>query len=129
MVVRPFVLDDARHRDREEAAAAVPSVATSVTKFVLAGLAAFVLFAVVSVLVVRDLGQREAVRDTRDFAELAALGIVEPALTDDVLAGDPAALRRLDVLVQERVLGDRVVRVKLWTRDGRIVYSDEPRLV
>ena len=129
MVVGPFVLDDARHRDGEGAAAAAPSVATSVTKFVLAGLAAFVLFAVVSVLVVRELGQREAVRDTRDFAELAALGIVEPALTDDVLAGDAAALRRLDVLVQERVLGDRVVRVKLWTRDGRIVYSDEPRLV
>ena len=41
----------------------------------------------------------------------------------------PAALERLDRLVQERVLSDRVVRVKLWTRDGRIVYSDEPRLI
>ena len=27
------------------------------------------------------------------------------------------------------MLGERVVRVKLWTRDGRIVYSDEPRLI
>ena len=27
------------------------------------------------------------------------------------------------------MLGARVVRVKLWTRDGRIVYSDEPRLI
>ena len=41
----------------------------------------------------------------------------------------PAALERLDRLVQERVLSERVVRVKLWTRDGRIVYSDEPRLI
>jgi two-component system NarL family sensor kinase len=27
------------------------------------------------------------------------------------------------------VLGERVVRVKLWARDGRILYSDEPRLL
>ena len=27
------------------------------------------------------------------------------------------------------MLDDRVVRVKVWTRDGRIVYSDEPRLI
>ena len=40
-----------------------------------------------------------------------------------------AALAALDRIVQERVLGERVVRVKLWTRDGRIVYSDEPRLI
>ena len=27
------------------------------------------------------------------------------------------------------MLRDGVVRVKLWTPDGRIVYSDEPRLI
>ncbi len=121
--------DDAGHQDRSEAAAAAPSVATAVSKFVLAGLAALVLFGAVSVLVVRELGQRSAVRDTRDFAELAARGIVEPTLTDDLLEGNTATRERLDGLVQERVLGDRVVRVKVWTRDGRIVYSDEPRLI
>ncbi|HEX6723708.1 MAG TPA: ATP-binding protein, partial [Gaiella sp.] len=35
----------------------------------------------------------------------------------------------VDRIVQERVLGERVVRVKLWAPDGRIVYSDEPRLI
>lgn len=121
--------DDAGHQDGSEAAAAAPSIATAVSKFVLAGLAALVLFGAVSVLAVRELGERSAIRDTRDFAELAARGIVEPTLTDDLLDGDTAALGRLDGLVQERVLGDRVVRVKLWARDGRIVYSDEPRLI
>ena len=130
MVVGLLVRDDAGHRDRDGAAAGAPSVATAVSKFVLAGLAALVLFAVVSVFVVRELGQREAVRDTRDFAELAALGIVEPALTRR--AARPRCRGTASgstCLVQERVLGDRVVRVKLWTRDGRIVYSDEPRLI
>ena len=44
-------------------------------------------------------------------------------------AGDPARVAAVDRLVQERVLGERVVRVKLWARDGRVVYSDEPRLI
>jgi signal transduction histidine kinase len=95
----------------------------------LAGLAAVAVFGIVSLLVLRELGQRQAVRDARAFAVLAGQGIVEPALTDGVLKDDPAAIRRLDEIVQERVLGERVMRVKIWTRQGRIVYSDEPRLI
>ncbi len=121
--------DAGQHRDRSGAASAAPSVASAVSKFVLAGLAALILFLGVSLLVVRELGQRSAVSDTRDFAELAGRGIVEPTLSDDLLEDDAAALERLDRLVQERVLSERVVRVKLWTRDGHIVYSDEPRLI
>ena len=120
--------DDTEHHDRPGAAPAA-SIAGAVAKFVLAGLAALILFLAVSLLVVRELGQRSALRDTRDFAELAGRGIVEPTLDDGLLENDAAARERLDRLVQERVLGDRVVRVKLWTRDGRIVYSDEPRLI
>ena len=106
-----------------------PSVAGAVAQFVLAGLVAVVVFVAGAVLVLRELGQREALQDARELAELAGRGIVEPALDDGLLAGDPAALARLDRLVQERVLGDRVVRVKVWTQAGRIVYSDEPRLI
>jgi two-component system, NarL family, sensor kinase len=104
-------------------------VAGAVAKFMLAGLAAATVFAVGSLLVLRELGRREAIRDAREFAVLAGQGIVEPALRDSVVVGDPEALASLDRLVQERVLDDRVARVKLWTRDGRIVYSDEPRLI
>lgn len=95
----------------------------------LAGLAAVAVFVLGALLVLPGLGRREAVRDAQDFAVLAGQGIVEPALTDKVLAGDRAALDRLDRIVQERVLSERVIRVKIWARDGRIVYSDEPRLI
>jgi signal transduction histidine kinase len=106
-----------------------PSVAGAVAKFVVAGLVAVVVFVLGAVLVLRELGQREALQDARELAELAGRGIVEPALDERLIAGDPAAIARLDRLVQERVLGDRIVRVKVWTRAGRIVYSDEPRLI
>ena len=35
----------------------------------------------------------------------------------------------MDRVVKERVLSGSIVRVKIWAADGRILYSDEPRLV
>ena len=67
--------------------------------------------------------------DARQFAVLTGQNIVEPTLRDGVLSGDPSALGALDRIVQERVLSERIVRVKLWSADGRIVYSDESRLI
>jgi two-component system NarL family sensor kinase len=101
----------------------------AVATFALAGLAALVVFLAGSLLVLRDLGRNEALRDARQFAVLSGQGIVEPELRDELIEGDPEAVATLDVLVQERVLGERIVRVKLWTREGRLVYSDEPRLI
>jgi signal transduction histidine kinase len=45
------------------------------------------------------------------------------------VAGRPASIAALDKIVKQRVLGSDVVRVKIWTPSGRIVYSDEPRLI
>lgn len=106
-----------------------PSVASAIAKFVLAGLAAAAVFVVGSLLVLRELGRREAIRDARELAVLAGQGIVEPSLSDSLLREDRVSLAQLDRLVQERVLDERVARVKIWARDGRIVYSDEPRLI
>ena len=106
-----------------------PSTTRAVAQFALAGLIVLALFLVGSVLVFRSLGRSEAIRDARQFAVLTGQSIVEPALRDGVLSSDAAALRSLDGIVQERVLGERIVRVKLWSADGRIVYSDEPRLI
>ena len=114
---------------RDVAGPDAPSVAGAVAQFALTGLVVLALFLVGSVLVFRSLGRSEALRDARQFAVLSGQGIVEPALEDGVLRSSPAALDRLDRIVQERVLGERVVRVKIWDATGRIVYSDEPRLV
>jgi two-component system NarL family sensor kinase len=115
--------------DRHVPAAGTPSASRAVAQFVLTGLLALAVFLVGSLLVLRSLGQTEALRDARQFARLSGQGIVEPELRDDLVGADAAALDRIDRIVQERVLGDRVVRVKIWTADGRIVYSDEPRLI
>ena len=118
-----------RAADRDAAAVRVPSVAGAVAQFALTGLVVLALFVLGAVLVFRSLGRTEALRDARQFAVLSGQGIVEPALRVGVLRADSAALEALDRIVQERVLGERVVRVKIWDVQGRIVYSDEPRLI
>jgi len=71
----------------------------------------------------------EAQRSAEEIARVQGLGIVQPALTDALLQGDPAALSSIDRVVRARVLDARTVRVKIWDSSGRIAYSDEPRLI
>ncbi|HEX6724575.1 MAG TPA: histidine kinase, partial [Gaiella sp.] len=100
-----------------------------VMQFALAGLAVLAVFGAGSLVALRSLGNAEALRDARQFATLAGQGIVEPTVAPGLLRSEPRSLAAVDRIVQERVLGERVVRVKLWARDGRVVYSDEPRLI
>ena len=122
-------MSNRRDRSRTREPSCAPSAGRAVSQFVLASLVASVVLIVGSVLALRSLARDEAIRDARTLAAFAAVGIVEPNLERGVLRGDLAALNRLDLVVQERVLSDRVVRVKIWTRAGQLVYSDEPRLI
>jgi two-component system, NarL family, sensor kinase len=108
---------------------ASPSITREVTKFVAASLGASLVFVVASLLLLGRVGRTEAVRDARASARVAAAGIAEPNLEDGLLRGEARALARLDRVVQERVLSNEIVRVKIWSTDGRILYSDEPRLI
>lgn len=77
----------------------------------------------------RKVAEREAVHVAAQTTDLLAESVVEPALTDDVVTGSAAALAKLDQVVRAGVLGQDVVRVKIWTPGGKIVYSDEPRII
>jgi two-component system, NarL family, sensor kinase len=100
-----------------------------VAAFAALGLAAVALVAVGAGLAIRRTTDREALRGARQLTRSTALSAIEPDLRDSLLRGDAAARRRLDNAVHTRVLRSPVVRVKLWTRDGRIAYSDAPGLI
>ena len=100
-----------------------------VLRYALSGVAALILLGAAGVYLLQRVGRDEAIRNARQNTELAARGVVEPALTSGLLRGDPAAIARVDRVVRRSVLGDRIVRVKIWDASGRIVYSDEPRLI
>jgi signal transduction histidine kinase len=100
-----------------------------VAQFAVAGLVVLAVFGGAALLALRQVAHDEALRDARQFAVLAGQGIVEPALDASLLRRDAAAVDAVDRVVNERVLSDRILRVKLWAADGRVVYSDEPRLI
>ena len=102
---------------------------SSFAAFSLAGLVGTVAIAGGSLWASRRAGEAEAMADVRALTELVAQTVVEPNLSPELLAGDPKALDRLDGIVEDRVLDDMTLRVKLWAADGTIVYSDEHRLV
>ena len=80
-------------------------------------------------LAARRLAEREAVNGAAERADLLAETVVQPALTDRLLNREPAAYRDFEKVVRQRVLGDQVVHVKLWTTTGTVLYSDEAALV
>jgi two-component system, NarL family, sensor kinase len=92
-------------------------------------LAAIVVLGVAAVAVLRRSARDEGIREAKEVTRLLGNGIVEPALRGPVLRGDPKALAHLGRVVHRSVLREPVVRVKVWTLGGRIVYSDEPRLI
>ncbi|MCB0998784.1 MAG: sensor histidine kinase [Acidimicrobiales bacterium] len=105
------------------------SVRAVMSRFALTSFVALVVVALVTALVSRRVGTDQAIDDASRVAWVSAHGVVEPLLTPELLAQDLASLQRLDDAVREYVLRGELVRVKIWTPDGRIVYSDEPRLI
>lgn len=100
-----------------------------VARFAAGGLLAACLVGAGTFVVVSRDAEDQAVGHAKDITHVEGTGIVQPALSDSLLTRDPAAIAALDTIVRQRVLGGDVVRVKLWTADGTVIYSDEPRLI
>jgi two-component system, NarL family, sensor kinase len=103
-------------------------VARPIVQFFLVGLVAVAVVGIATAVAARRVGQREAIVDARTTTLVKAQTVVEPVVTDGLLTAQPAAVRTVDAAVRRGVLDRSLVRVKIWTREGRIVYSDEPRL-
>jgi two-component system NarL family sensor kinase len=103
-------------------------VTVAVLRFVLAGLLAACLIGAGTFFVVQRDAESQAISHAVEITQIEGRGIIEPALSDTLLSFDVSARGALDTIVHERILTSDVVRVKLWTADGAIVYSDESRL-
>jgi signal transduction histidine kinase len=95
----------------------------------LAGVAVVAVIGLILVLYLRSAGLDHERREAEDATRLSGNAIVAPLVTPALLRGDRTALGQLDRAVRTLLLRGSVVRVKLWASDGRIAYSDEPRLI
>ena len=105
------------------------SVRRPVIHFLLAGMLALGTAMGFSFYASHAAAERMALDEIMRITELHSRDHIGAQLTDAALAGDPAALAALDKVVRESVLDDELVRVKIWTQDGVIRYSDESRLI
>ncbi len=105
------------------------SMAGLLARFAGAGLLVSVILAVLLAVLSRQAGTDQAEQAARQVTWLTAKGIVEPRLNPAVLAGDPAALEEFNAAMNSYVIQGSLVRVKLWDATGRIVYSNESRLI
>jgi two-component system NarL family sensor kinase len=105
------------------------SAVSAVARFVLGSLAAIAVVVVGGFFALRSVTIKEAERNTREQVQVEGRLIKSAGLEDGVLRTDPKALARLDHLVRSQILDDSVVRVKLWSADGTILYSDEPAII
>jgi signal transduction histidine kinase len=112
-------------RSDRHALAAPPSARSVLLRFALGTLAAIAVAVAGGYYALRAVAMDEARRETRTRVQEAG-HLVESALRDGLLRGDPAALRAVDDVVLGRVLSSSVVRVKVWSSDGRVLYSDHP---
>lgn len=106
-----------------------PTVGGAVIRFALGGAIALAIVGVLTFLFLREVGTNEALKNARDVTAIVGRGIVEPNLTPGVVRGDPVPLARFDRIVHERVLRDPIVRIKLWSPTGQVVYSDAKGLI
>lgn len=107
--------------------------AVSLARLVTLGAAAVTLVLVVVWLgttsVSRFMAERDAIASGTQTADLLASGVFEPRLTQSLLRGDEAALDELDHVIDTRLGHLGLIRVKIFDTTGRVVYSDERRLV
>ena len=106
-----------------------PSTTGLLLRFALAAVVALAAVAAMTAWLSRRTGLHDAEDQARQLTWIVAKGVVEPALTPEVVAGDLQALDRFDATMRRSVIRGSLIRVKLWDSSGRIVYSDEQRLI
>lgn len=106
-----------------------PRIGAAVARFMLVSLAAMAVIVVGAFFALREVAINEAERDTSVRVESEARLVETAGLRDGILRGEPGAIRRLDDVVLGQIVSGSLVRVKLWSKDGTILYSDEPELI
>ena len=95
-------------------------------RFALGSAAAIAVVVVGGYFALRSVATDEAKRETRTRVQEAGQ-LVESSVAQGLLTRDPAAISAVDDVVVSRVLSSSIVRVKIWSPDGHVLYSDDAR--
>lgn len=121
------LLSDTRAAPR--AARAIPPRRTVLATIVGATLLVAALVGVLAYWVSSRLAEREILDEGARLTDLLVSSELQPRITPALQALDPAAQRALDAAVAPTLRHDGALRLKVFDAGGRVLYSDEPRLI
>ena len=104
-------------------------IRSPVAQFLGIGLLLFVALAVTSDRLTDRAAEEEALGDARASTWVLAHSVAEPSLSPGLVTGDAGAIDRFDRDALDRLLVGDVRRIKIWTPDGTIVWSDQTELI
>jgi signal transduction histidine kinase len=100
-----------------------------VRRFLVTGFIAFLLVATPVAFWILEQAERHDLDNARIATQRLADFAIGPVVTEQLFAGDPAAIRSLDERLAPWLNHGNVLRVKVWDSTGRIVYSDQNSLI
>lgn len=100
-----------------------------VAQFLAVGLLALAAIVVGTRILGTRAAHDEALSDARAITEVLAQSVAQPAVPRGLVDGDPSAVDKFDRVALDRLLVNDVRRIKIWSEDGTIVYSDDVRLI
>jgi signal transduction histidine kinase len=100
------------------------SVRRSIIALIVTALVAFAVVGAGAATVARHIARKDALQEAVRSAHVVSSTVFGP-LISEVLAGDTSAIGKLDDAVRVRARDGSLVRVKVWQRDGTVLYSDD----
>lgn len=97
-----------------------------VGRFLVSSVVAVILLLAGGLYLDRMAARHDAVEHAKATTEIVATALVEPHLSEGLLAGDPGATAEFARAVGSRVLVDDIVHLTLRDAEGRLLWTDEP---
>jgi signal transduction histidine kinase len=95
----------------------------------IASLGVMLVVAIVAQTFSHRIAKAETERDAHWIGQSVATGLIGPLVTQGVRAGVPADMQTLDAAARARIASGTVLRIKVWSADGTVLYSDAPALI
>ena len=87
------------------------------------------LVAVPTWLLFENIAMTHALQTASDSGRNLARRVLAPQTTSAAIAGDEAALSRLNAVARARMRDGSVIGINIWDLTGRVVYSNNPALI
>jgi signal transduction histidine kinase len=104
-------------------------VREAVIRFTAWSVVALVVLALGTLFIGGRIARDEALRDARIRGTGLARNIVAPLVNSAVRAHRPGAAKELNHILGNRMKDGSVAHIKLWSRSGEVIWSDETELV